>query len=117
LAPEALATALRRYREERFCSAKTLAFGGVTLSGFLALADCFMVGCWLPHVGALPEPVWSLVSPSGQTSGGHGHHHLHYRGLVVDEALSPARNITGRKYAASRPGPSMPVAFLPMQMS
>jgi len=37
--------ALRRYREERFCSAKTLAFGGVTLSGFLALAGCFLVGC------------------------------------------------------------------------
>ena len=39
------AAALRRYREERFCSAKTLAFGGVTLSGFLALAGCFLVGC------------------------------------------------------------------------
>ena len=37
--------ALRRYREERFCSAKTLALGGVTLSGFLALAGCFLVGC------------------------------------------------------------------------
>ena len=37
--------ALRRYREERFCSAKTLAFGGVTLSGFLALAGCFLLGC------------------------------------------------------------------------
>jgi hypothetical protein len=37
--------ALRRYREERFCSAKTLAFGGFTLSGFLALAGCFLVGC------------------------------------------------------------------------
>ncbi len=39
------AAALRHYREERFCSAKTLAFGGVTLSGFLALAGCFLVGC------------------------------------------------------------------------
>jgi len=39
------AVALRRYREERFCSGKTLAFGGVTLSGFLALAGCFLVGC------------------------------------------------------------------------
>jgi hypothetical protein len=37
--------ALRRYRGERFCSAKPLAFGGVTLSGFLALAGCFLVGC------------------------------------------------------------------------
>ncbi len=40
-----VAAALRRYRKERFCSAKTLAIGGVTLSGFLALAGCFLVGC------------------------------------------------------------------------
>lgn len=39
------AAALHRYREERFCSAKTLAFGGVTFSGFLGLAGCFLVGC------------------------------------------------------------------------
>jgi hypothetical protein len=39
------AVALRRYREERSCSAKTLAFGGVTFSGLLALAACFLVGC------------------------------------------------------------------------
>jgi hypothetical protein len=39
------AVALRRYREARFCSAKSLAFGGVTLSGFLALTGCFLVGC------------------------------------------------------------------------
>ncbi len=37
--------ALRRYREKRYCSAKTLALGGVTLTGFLALAGCFLVGC------------------------------------------------------------------------
>jgi hypothetical protein len=37
--------ALRRYREKRFCSAKTLTFGGLTLSGFLVLAGCFLVGC------------------------------------------------------------------------
>ncbi len=37
--------ALRRYREERFCSAKTIALGGVTLTGFLALAGCFLLGC------------------------------------------------------------------------
>jgi len=45
------AAALRRYREERFCSAKTLAFGGVTLSGFLALPgaswwDAAALPCW-----------------------------------------------------------------------
>jgi hypothetical protein len=39
------AAALRRYREKRYCSAKTLALGGVTLTGFLALAGCFLVGC------------------------------------------------------------------------
>lgn len=39
------AAALRRYREERYCSAKTLALGTVTLTGFLALAGCFLVGC------------------------------------------------------------------------
>jgi hypothetical protein len=38
-------TALRRYREKRYCSAKTLALGGVTMTGFLALAGCFLVGC------------------------------------------------------------------------
>jgi hypothetical protein len=39
------AAALRRYREKRYCSGKTLALGGVTLTGFLALAGCFLVGC------------------------------------------------------------------------
>ncbi len=37
--------ALRRYREKRYCSAKTMALGGVTLAGFLGLAGCFLVGC------------------------------------------------------------------------
>jgi hypothetical protein len=39
------ATALRRYREERFCAARTLAIGGITLSGFLAVAGCYLLGC------------------------------------------------------------------------
>lgn len=39
------AVALRRYREERFCYARNLAIGGVTLSGFLAVAGCYLVGC------------------------------------------------------------------------
>jgi len=39
------AVALRRYREDRYCSKTSLAIGGVTLSGFLALAGCFLVGC------------------------------------------------------------------------
>jgi hypothetical protein len=37
--------ALRRYREQPYCSKTSLAIGGVTLSGSLALAGCFLVGC------------------------------------------------------------------------
>jgi hypothetical protein len=36
---------LDRYREERFCVARTLSIGGMTLSGFLAVAGCYAVGC------------------------------------------------------------------------
>ena len=39
------AVALRRYREQRLCAARNLAIGGVTLSGFLAVAGCFLLGC------------------------------------------------------------------------
>lgn len=39
------ASALRRYREERLCTARTLAIGGITLSGFLAVAGCYLLGC------------------------------------------------------------------------
>ena len=39
------ALALRRYRERRLCQARNLAVGGVTLSGFLAVAGCYLVGC------------------------------------------------------------------------
>ncbi len=37
--------AFRRYREQRYCTAKNLAIGGVTFSGLLAVAGCFLVGC------------------------------------------------------------------------
>jgi hypothetical protein len=37
--------ALRRYQENRLCGARNLAIGGVTLSGFLAVAGCFLLGC------------------------------------------------------------------------
>jgi hypothetical protein len=37
--------ALRRYREQRMSAARNLAIGGVTLSGFLAVAACFLIGC------------------------------------------------------------------------
>jgi hypothetical protein len=37
--------ALRRYQEHRLCAARNLAIGGVTLSGFLAVAGCFLLGC------------------------------------------------------------------------
>lgn len=36
---------LRRYQENRLCGARNLAIGGVTLSGFLAVAGCFLLGC------------------------------------------------------------------------
>ncbi|MBI2840628.1 MAG: hypothetical protein HYX75_20115 [Acidobacteria bacterium] len=39
------ANALRRYREQHFCAGRTLAIGGVTLSGFLAVAGCYLLGC------------------------------------------------------------------------
>lgn len=37
--------AFRRYRERRLCAARNLAIGGVTLSGILAVAGCFLLGC------------------------------------------------------------------------
>jgi hypothetical protein len=40
-----VAFALRRYREQRQCSARNLAIGGVTLSGFLAVVGCYLIGC------------------------------------------------------------------------
>jgi hypothetical protein len=39
------AAAFRRYREGRFCAARNLALGGVTISGFLAVGGCFLLGC------------------------------------------------------------------------
>lgn len=39
------AIALRRYREQHSCGARNLAIGGVTFSGFLAVAGCFLLGC------------------------------------------------------------------------
>jgi hypothetical protein len=39
------AVALRRYREERFCTRSTLAMGGMSFSGLLAVAGCYLIGC------------------------------------------------------------------------
>ncbi len=39
------AVAFRRYREKNSVSGKTLALGGITFSGFLAFAGCFLLGC------------------------------------------------------------------------
>lgn len=39
------AVALRRYRERRLCGARNLAVGGITLSGFFAIAGCYLLGC------------------------------------------------------------------------
>lgn len=38
-------TAYRRYRAGGICSMRNLAIGGLTLSGFLAVAGCFLAGC------------------------------------------------------------------------
>jgi hypothetical protein len=54
------AAALRRYRRHRSRGAGKFALGGVTLSGFLAAAGCYLVGCcgspmlvvWLNVFGA-----------------------------------------------------------------
>ncbi len=37
--------ALRRYRQSKACSARNFAIGGFTLTGLLAIAGCFLVGC------------------------------------------------------------------------
>lgn len=39
------AVALRRYRERRLCAARNLAIGGMSLSGVLAVAGCYLLGC------------------------------------------------------------------------
>lgn len=52
--------AFRRYRERRHCADRNLAIGGITISGVLAVAGCFLVGCcgspmlvvWLNLFGA-----------------------------------------------------------------
>ncbi len=37
--------ALRRYREQRLCTARNVALGGVTASGLLAVFGCYLLGC------------------------------------------------------------------------
>ena len=39
------AVAIRSYREDRRCSDRNLAIGGITLTGVLAGVGCFLVGC------------------------------------------------------------------------
>jgi hypothetical protein len=39
------AAAFRRWREQRQCATRNVAIGGLTLSEFLAVAGCFLVGC------------------------------------------------------------------------
>jgi len=39
------AVAYRRYREQRYCTARNMAIGGVTFSGVLAVVGCYMLGC------------------------------------------------------------------------
>ena len=39
------AVALRHYWQDRVCRARNLAISSITLSGFLAVAGCFLLGC------------------------------------------------------------------------
>lgn len=39
------AAAFRRYRAEPFCIARNFAIGGITFTGILAAAGCFLIGC------------------------------------------------------------------------
>ncbi len=39
------AWALRRYKEEKMCGSRTLAIGGVTFPGVLAIVGCYASGC------------------------------------------------------------------------
>jgi len=39
------ATSFRRYRERQLRSDRNLALGGITVSGFLAVAGCYLLGC------------------------------------------------------------------------
>ena len=69
------AVALRRYREQRMCAARNLAVGGITLTGFLAVAGCFLIGCcgspmlgvYLSLFGASFLP-WAKPSIAGLTT-------------------------------------------------
>jgi len=68
--------ALRHYREEGFCSAKTLAFGGETLSGFLAggllpggvlrlpMLVVYTSACSAPGFSTWLSPWWPWSPPS-----------------------------------------------------
>ena len=40
-----VAASFRRYREESCCQSRNLAIGGVTFTGVLAVAGCFLLGC------------------------------------------------------------------------
>jgi hypothetical protein len=39
------AVALRRYKQQQLCQARSLAIGSITLSGFFAVAGCYLLGC------------------------------------------------------------------------
>ena len=37
--------AIRNFQEKKFAQSRNMAFGGITLTGFLAVAGCFLIGC------------------------------------------------------------------------
>lgn len=58
------AAAFRRYREERHCGGGSFAVGGVTVSGVLAAAGCFLVGCCgSPMLGVYATLLGASVAP------------------------------------------------------
>lgn len=71
------AHAFRQYRRDRCCVGRKTAIGSMTLTGFLAMAGCFLIGCcgspmlpvYLSILGAgfvpLAKPLVALVTSGG----------------------------------------------------
>ena len=56
--------AFRRYKERRHCADRNLALGGIGISGVLAVAGCFLVGCCgSPMLGVYVSLVGAWILP------------------------------------------------------
>ncbi len=82
--------ALRRYREQRSCTARNVALGGVTASGLLAVFGCYLLGCcgspMLPIYLSLFGAAFLPLAP-----GRGAHHAVADGGLVVAAAPGTSR--------------------------